>query len=141
MTGCGGIVSSASGDVVHTTVDIAFNAFVSVRDARPGDVCEIEQAFVEGESEEAINLTAAGTFTELLEKSVIRLCVAVKRTRALNVSATEESPACPPGETAGTPVTGQVNIVQSGVVKRGAKPGTAVGPTVLFGAPQVRIDP
>lgn len=141
VTGCSGVVNTASGDLAHTTVDIAFNAFIRVPGARPGDICEIEQAFVEGEAEEPLGVTAAGTFTQLLEKSVIRLCVAVKRTRAVCVDGEEVDSACPPGETSGVLVTDAVQKVEAGVVRRGAKPGTAVGPTVKFGGPGVLIDP
>lgn len=141
VVGCNGIVNTASGDLAHTTVDIAFNAFVPVDDACPGDICEVAQAFVEGEAEEPVRLTAAGTFTELLDKSVIRLCVAVKRTRALRITAEEDVDVCPPGLTAGLAVTGQCRTID-GSTRLGGRPGTAVGPTVVFGGPGVPlVDP
>lgn len=136
FTGCSGIVNTASGAVNHTTVDVAFNTFIPVAGARPGDVCRVVQAVVEGESEEPAGITPAGTFTSLVDKTVLLLCVSVTRPEAVMVEVTPAAPICPPATTAGTPQGGGATVTFPGSTTPGPTPGTAVGPVVVFPGPQ-----
>lgn len=75
VQGCVGVTSSNTGPILDVDVEIAFNALIPVPGARPGDKCVVLQAFVEGEKEEAANITATGAFTSLIDKSIVFLCV------------------------------------------------------------------
>lgn len=75
VAACTGIIATISGPILDTDVDIAFNALIPVPGARPGDKCVVLQAFVEGEKEEAANINADGSFTALVDKSIVFLCV------------------------------------------------------------------
>ncbi len=141
FTACSGIVNTASGAVNHTTVDIAFNTFIPVAGAMPGDKCRVAQAVVEGESEEAAGVTAAGTFTSIVDKTVLLLCVTVTRPEAVQVSVTPTTPACPPATTAGVPQGGGATVTFPATTTPGPKPGTAIGPTVSFPGPILVNDP
>lgn len=135
FTSCSGIVNTASGAVNHTTVDIAFNTFISVPGARPGDTCRVAQAVVEGESEEPAGVTAAGTFGTLIDKSVLLLCVSVTRPQAVTLEAVPAEAVCPPATTAGTPQGGGAVVTFPAATAPGPRPGTAIGPTVVFPGP------
>lgn len=134
FTACSGIVNTASGAVHHTTVDIAFSLFISAPGARPGDTCRVETAVVEGESEEPSGFTATGTFTTLIDKSVVRLCVVVTRPQAVAVSAAPVPAVCPPVTTSGVP-QGAVATTFPGTTTPGPRVGTFVGPTIVFPGP------
>lgn len=135
FTGCTGIVNTATGNVEHVTVDIAFSVFVPVMGARPGDTCVVQQAVVEGEAEEPANVTEAGTFTAIVDKSMVSLCVKVTRPQAVQMQVTPAEAACPPAVTEGVPAAGAVTTFP-GTTTPGPVPGTAVGPVIIFPGPQ-----
>lgn len=112
--GCSGIVNTATGNVAHTTVDIAFAMMVPVVDARNTDTCVVLEASVEGENEEPVNVTAAGTFTAIVDKTVVRVRVKVVRPAVVEVEAAAEE---------------EANVAP------GPQPGTFVGPTIGFPGP------
>lgn len=116
-TACTGIVATIVGTLADVDVDIAFNALIPVPGARPGDTCVVLQAFVEGEKEEAANIAANGTFTSLIDKSIVFVCVKVVR----DVITTGL------GGTAGTTTTG--TTAGAGATTTGAA-GTAQQPAV-----------
>lgn len=75
VQGCSGITTTITGPLIDIDVDIAFTALVPVAGARPGDECVVLQAFVEGEKEEAANITPTGAFHALIDKSIVFICV------------------------------------------------------------------
>lgn len=136
FTACSGIVNTASGAVLHTTVDVAFNLFITIPGARPGDTCTVLQAVVEGESEEPANVTTSGTFTTLVDKSLVLVCAKVTRPGVVTVAApTAPVEPCPPAVTSGVPQSGNV-VTFPGSTVPGPTVGTAVGPTIVFPGPQ-----
>ncbi|HLO04790.1 MAG TPA: DUF3794 domain-containing protein [Symbiobacteriaceae bacterium] len=79
VQGCSGLLGTIPGPILDLDVEIAFTALIPVRGAKPGDRCVVIHAFVEGEKEEPANINAAGTFTALVDKSIVFLCVKVIR--------------------------------------------------------------
>ncbi|HWI51955.1 MAG TPA: DUF3794 domain-containing protein [Symbiobacteriaceae bacterium] len=79
VQGCGGTLTTISGNIQDVDVDIAFNALIPVKGACPDDECVVLQAFVEGEKEEAANIQPTGAFRALIDKSVVFICVKVVR--------------------------------------------------------------
>lgn len=136
FTACSGIVNTASGAVLHTTVDVAFSLFITIPGARPGDTCTVLQAVVEGEAEEPAGLTAAGTFSTLVDKSLVLVCAKVTRPGVVTVATTAPPvEPCPPVLTSGVPQSGAVSTFPAATTP-GPSPGTAIGPTVIFPGPQ-----
>lgn len=79
VTGCGGILTTVAGTIQDIDVDIAFTALIPVKGACPEDHCVVLEAFVEGEKEEPANIQATGSFTALVDKSIVFICVKVVR--------------------------------------------------------------
>lgn len=73
------------GDVRHCTVEIPFHLFVEVEGARPGDHCQIERAFVEGQLQELLDVDHDKCVRKLLEKDIVRVEVKVTRTEQIDV--------------------------------------------------------
>ncbi len=86
VKGCGGVTTTICGNIKDVDVDIAFTALIPVPGAQPGDTCVIIQAFVEGENEEPANIHPSGSFTALIDKSIIFICAKV------NVSKNDRKP-------------------------------------------------
>lgn len=84
-TTCEKKIRRVCGNVRHCTVDIPFSLFVRVPGAKEGDVCQVLDAFVEGERDELKDTTKDGTFETLLEKAVVRVDVKVVRTDHIDI--------------------------------------------------------
>lgn len=79
---CVGTTNIITGPIVDIDVDFAFNALIPVPGARPGDICHVLQAFVEGEKEEAADILPTGGFNTLIDKSIVFLCVKASVTKS-----------------------------------------------------------
>lgn len=79
VQGCGGVLTTIAGAIQDVDVDIAFTALVPVPGACPDDQCVVLEAFVEGEKEEPANILETGAFTNLINKSIVFICVKVIR--------------------------------------------------------------
>ncbi|HLO04789.1 MAG TPA: hypothetical protein VK191_16910 [Symbiobacteriaceae bacterium] len=138
VQGCGGVVGTITGALVAQDVDIAFTAMIPVAGAEPGDTCIVLEAFVEGEKEEAAGILATGGFTNLIDKSIVFLCVKVIRDAATRVF---------PAGTPPTPIPTSAELLcgdrrstgffpgGNGTIpsaRPGLLPGTWIGPTLIF---------
>jgi len=146
VQGCSGVTATITGNIMDVDVDIAFTALIPVPGAQPGDNCVILQAFVEGELEEPANLQHSGSFTTLIDKSIIFICAKVVRSVISNGMAAAPSAIagrmttvngngtvpdamlCPQRRTTGFHPTGSIPLAQPGPVA-----GSWVGPTLIFG--------
>lgn len=134
VQGCTGTVNTVTGTLLDLDLEIAFNAMISVPGARPGDRCVVLQAFVEGQVEEPANIQANGTFTALIEKSIIFLCVKVVREAVMNQvgaaaggAAAQTQEICPPRRSTGFFPSGEIPPPRPGLI-----PGSFIGPTLIF---------
>lgn len=87
-----GGLNRVCGDVRHCTVEIPFHLFIDVPGSRDGDDCEIEDAIVAGEFDKLVHRNHDGTFSKLLEKSVIKVRAKVVRRKWLKVHAEDVTP-------------------------------------------------
>ena len=149
--GCTGITATASGPIQDVDVEISFNALIPVPGAQPGDKCVVLHAFVEGEKEEPANIQANGTFTALVDKSIVFLCVKVVRDVVTDsmggggvVTGTgsgagvvidgnnnNRTGICPPRRSTGFFLGGGNNPTIPRA-RPGLLPGTWIGPTLIF---------
>jgi len=145
VQGCTGVTGMVSGPLLDLDLEISFNALVPVPGAQPGDKCVVLQAFVEGEKEEPANIRPDGTFTALVDKSIIFLCVKVVRdvvtdtlgngmgsgTTGVVINGTNNNGTmlCPQRRSTGFFPGGNGTIPRA---RPGILPGTFVGPTLIF---------
>lgn len=138
VQGCAGVTGTINGALVAQDVDIAFTAMIPVAGAEPGDQCIVLEAFVEGEKEEAAGILATGGFTNLIDKSIVFLCVKVVRDAATRVfpSGTLPTPIptsaealCGTRRSTGFFPGGDGTIPAA---RPGLIPGTWIGPTLIF---------
>ncbi len=133
VQGCVGTVRTISGTLQDVDVDIAFNALISVPGVQPTDRCVVLQAFVEGEKEEAANIDREGTFTALIDKSIVFICIKVVRevTTGIAGGGGGQPPVaiCPPRRSSGFFPGGNGTIPAP---RPGLIPGTFIGPTLVF---------
>ncbi|MGE5674843.1 MAG: DUF3794 domain-containing protein [Mycobacterium leprae] len=80
------------GDVRHCTVEIPWHMFIDVKGAKPGDICEVEDAIVAAEFDKLIDKNCDETFNKLLEKVVIKVRAKVVRTRHIWIDGHDVTP-------------------------------------------------
>ncbi|MGE5673778.1 MAG: DUF3794 domain-containing protein [Mycobacterium leprae] len=159
---CKGITETIHGPILDLDVDIAFNGFIEVPGALPGDRVEVLQAFVEGEKEEPTDICPNGAFKALIDKSIVLIGLKVVRDvviasgttgtttmttgtlgTTMGTTATTGTGTTLNGTTTGTtpnftlptPRSTGLAVGGTGLIpapRRGAAPDTWIGPTLLF---------